>query len=54
VTVLFTLKRPDAVLQVCAAYPDDGMPEIAYGRALALFQVGRDDEAITALREAVR
>ena len=54
VGVLFALKRPDAVLQVCAAYPDDGMPEITYGRALALFQLGRDHDATTALREAVR
>ena len=54
VTVLFALKRPEEVMKVCRAYPDDGMPEVAYGRALALFQLGRDDEAITALREAVR
>jgi tetratricopeptide (TPR) repeat protein len=54
VPVLFTLRRPNAVLQVCAAYPDDGTPEVAYGRALALFQLGRNHEAITALREAVR
>ena len=54
VTVLFALKRPEEVTKVCMAYPDDGTPEIAYRRALALFQVGRDDEAITALREVVR
>jgi hypothetical protein len=36
------------------AYPDDGMPEVAYGRALALFQLGRDHDATTALKEAVR
>jgi tetratricopeptide (TPR) repeat protein len=54
VTALFALKRPEDVIEVCAAYPDDGTPEIAYGRALALFQLGRDDEATTALREAIR
>jgi hypothetical protein len=54
VTVLFALKRPEDVIKVCMAYPDDGTPEITYGRALALLQLGRDDEATTALREAVR
>jgi tetratricopeptide (TPR) repeat protein len=54
VTVLFALKRPEEVLKVCTAYPGDGMPEVAYGRALVLFQLGRDHDATTALREAVR
>jgi len=54
VTVLFTRKRPDAVLQVCAAYPDDGMPGLAYGRALALFQRGRAEEATRALTDAMQ
>jgi tetratricopeptide (TPR) repeat protein len=54
VTVLFALKRPEDVITVCMAYPDDGTPEITYGRALALLQLGRDDEATIALREAVR
>jgi tetratricopeptide (TPR) repeat protein len=54
VTVLFTLKRPDAVLQVCASYPNDGMPELAYGRALALFQRGRAEEAARALTDAIQ
>jgi tetratricopeptide (TPR) repeat protein len=54
VTVLFALKRPEEVIKVCTAYPDDGMPEIIYGRALALFQLGRDDDATTTLRQAVR
>jgi tetratricopeptide (TPR) repeat protein len=54
VTVLFALKRPEEVIKVCTAYPDDGMPEVAYGRALVLFQLGRDHDATTALKEAVR
>jgi tetratricopeptide (TPR) repeat protein len=53
-TVLFALQRPEEVLKVCTAYPEDGMPEVAYGRALALFQLGRNHDATTALREAVR
>jgi tetratricopeptide (TPR) repeat protein len=54
VTVLFALKRPEEVLKVCTAYPDDGLPEVAYGRALALFQLRRDHDATIVLREAVR
>ena len=55
VTVLFALKHPEEVIKVCTAYPDDGMPEVAYGRALALFQLGlKTDQATTALKEAVR
>ncbi len=53
VTVLFARKRPAEVLKVCTAYPDDGMPEVAYGRVPALFQLGRDRDATAALREAV-
>jgi tetratricopeptide (TPR) repeat protein len=54
VTLLFALKRPEEVIKVCTAYPDDGMPEVAYGRALALFQLGRNHDATAALKEAVR
>jgi tetratricopeptide (TPR) repeat protein len=54
VTIRFALKRPEEVIKVCTAYPDDGTPEVAYGRALALFQLGRDHEATSALEEAVR
>jgi tetratricopeptide (TPR) repeat protein len=54
VTALFALRRPEEVLKVCTAYPDDGMPEVAYGRTLALFQLGRDHDATTTLKEAVR
>ena len=53
-TVLFALKCPEEVIKVRMVYPDDGMPEGAYGRALALFQLGRDTDATTALKEAVR
>jgi hypothetical protein len=48
VTVLFALKCPEKVLKVSTAYPDDGLPEVAYGRVLALFQLGRDHDATTA------
>lgn len=39
-------------LALCERYPDDTQPEILYGRALALFLLGRRDEADAALREA--
>lgn len=39
-------------LALCERYPDDIQPEILYGRALALFLLGRRDEADAALREA--
>ena len=54
VEALFTLRRPEEVLKVCNAYPEDAMPETLYGRALALFQMGRLEPATNALREAIR
>jgi hypothetical protein len=54
VTVLVALERPEEVMKVCTAYPDDGMPKMAYGRALALFQLGQDHDPTTALKEAWR
>jgi len=49
----FSLKRPEEVLAVCLQYPGDPMEHSLYGKALALFQVGRLDEARDALRRAV-
>lgn len=53
VEALFELGRPGEVLALCRRYPGDIMPELLYGRALALFCLGRRDEADRALREAV-
>ena len=50
---LFKLKRFEAVLEVTEQYPDDVMPETLYGRALALFKLGRQQEAAKALQEAI-
>lgn len=50
---LFELSRPAEVLALCERYPGDIMPELTYGRALALFTLGRRREADRALREAV-
>jgi len=49
----FRLNRPRDVLAVCDRYPDDGMEQLLYGRALALYQLGRRDEAAKALDEAI-
>jgi tetratricopeptide (TPR) repeat protein len=43
--------RDEAALTLAARYPDDILPEIAYGRVLALFRLGRLDEAASALRD---
>ena len=49
----FQLNRPQDVLAVCARYPDDGMEQLMYGRALALYQLGWTDEAAEALDDAI-
>lgn len=42
----------EKVLALCARYPGDMMPGIAFGQVLALFKLGRKGEALTALVEA--
>ena len=49
----FRLDRPADVLAVCDRYPDDGMEQLMYGRALALYQLGRKAEAEEALNQAI-
>ena len=49
----FRLDRPADVLAVCDRYPDDGMEQLMYGRALALYQLGRKAEAEEALDQAI-
>jgi len=41
-------------LAIAAAYPDDVHAEVAYGRVLALYRLGRRGEALTAFAEAYR
>jgi tetratricopeptide (TPR) repeat protein len=50
----FELRQPDGVLAICDKFPNDTTEELAYGRALALLQVGRAKEASAALRGALR
>ena len=37
-----------------AAYPDDGMPALAFGKAIALFRLGELKPATKALKDAHR
>ena len=46
--------RDDDALAIADRYPDDMHAELAYGRVLALYRLGRTDEAAAALGEAKR
>jgi len=50
---LFRLGRLEDALKITEQYRDDVMAETLYGRALALFKLGRRPEATIALKEAV-
>ena len=50
----FLLKEPDKVLKLCENYKNDILAEVAYGLPLALFQLGRIEEAEKALKEAIK
>jgi tetratricopeptide (TPR) repeat protein len=50
----FELQRPEAVLAMCDRFPGDCLEHVAYGRVLALFQLGRAKEAAKALHFAVK
>ncbi len=49
----FLQGHPERVLEVCDRYPGDGMAHVTYGRALALYQLGRQAEADEALTQAI-
>jgi hypothetical protein len=49
----FRLHDALAVMAVCDRYPEDLLEHVLYGRALALIQLGRGDEARKALHQAV-
>lgn len=49
----FQLGQPDKVLSVCKRFSKDLMEEVLYGKPLALFQLGKIEEARTALRRAI-
>lgn len=49
----FRLRDPESVLEICKRYEGDGMEQVVYGRALALYQLGRRAEAKEALCRAI-
>lgn len=49
----FELQRPEAVLSMCDRFPGDCLEHVAYGRVLALFQLGRVKAAAKALSFAI-
>lgn len=53
VEALFNLGELESALVITMRYPDDVMPATIYGRALALFKLGRRKEATVALRDAI-
>ncbi len=51
---LFVFKKPEEILELCDKYKNDAMPGILYSRPLALFQLGRKEEADQALGKAIK
>ncbi len=51
---LFELSRFEDALEIADEYPGDIMPDTLYGKALALFKLGRKRQANAALRKAVK
>jgi tetratricopeptide (TPR) repeat protein len=47
------LNQAEGVLSVCRQYKDDGMEQLVYGKALALFQIGKLKQAEKALSIAL-
>lgn len=45
----FALNEPAGVVSVCRQFKRDALPELVYGRALALFQLGQVQRAVRAL-----
>jgi tetratricopeptide (TPR) repeat protein len=54
VQALFELGRFEDALKITDQYVDDVMPETLYGRALALFKLGRKRKATATLKKAVK
>ena len=53
IEALFKLGRFEDAVEIAEQYPNDIMPETLYGRALALFKLGRRQEATVALQKAI-
>jgi len=52
-TALLRLGKDDQVLRLARDNPDNGRPELAYGRAIVLFRQDRKDDAESAMVEAM-
>jgi tetratricopeptide (TPR) repeat protein len=50
----FELKKADNVIKICEKFSNDILEEVIYGKALALLQVDRVDEAELALEDAIK
>jgi len=48
----FCLNRMDEVLRACERHPNSALPEVVFGRILALYRTGRKEEAMTRAAEA--
>ena len=48
------LKRYSVVLSICDKYPDDTLVDTLFGRVLALYKLGKEQEAALALDEAIK
>lgn len=46
-------REPQKTLDLAARYPDDSVPELGFAKVLALWQLGRKEDALTALDDAV-
>jgi tetratricopeptide (TPR) repeat protein len=54
VSCYFALHEPEGVLSLCKEYPDDALEALVYGRGLALFQLGRFNQAAKAMDLAIK
>jgi len=54
VEALFRLGKYEEIIKLTANYRNDIMPETLYGRAIALFKLGRRREATVALNKAIK
>ena len=52
-TALLRLGKDDQVLRLAEENPENGRPELAFGRAIVLFRQGRENDAESAMVEAM-
>lgn len=52
IELYFENAAPDQVLKLASRYPEDLLPEIKYGKVLAMLQLGKNKKAAAALKKA--